>query len=190
VRVALRALERSLAHTEADGPSLEELQRLLADEAEAPLQLIAARSDRASYFQCLEVMRTGKLNRAAYALRPGAFGATGDDLMDRWRAQGCEPVYLRYLNEVVEVAKLPTEEQRERLDALQQPQEKLPPLLEGLTRGGEWPKLAHAFHRVKAEGRCAVVALAAERYRKAEGRWPESVNTLVPRYLPAAPADR
>ena len=43
--VGLRALERSLALTEADGPTLEGMQRLLADEAEQPLQLIAARSD-------------------------------------------------------------------------------------------------------------------------------------------------
>jgi hypothetical protein len=189
VRMALRALERSLALTEADGPSLEELQRLLADEAEAPLQLIAARSDRVAYFQALEVMRTGKLDRAGYGLKPGAFGTTGDDLMDRWRARGCEAVYLRYLNEVVEVAKLPTEEQPPRLKGLKPPPDKLPPLLEGLMRGGEWPKLAAAFHRAKADARCAVVALATERYRMAEGRWPASVNALVPRYLPAAPND-
>jgi hypothetical protein len=37
--------------------------------------------------------------------------------------------------------------------------------------------------------RAAVVALAAEQFRQATGRWPTSLGELVPRYLAAVPCD-
>jgi hypothetical protein len=188
-REALHALEQTLAQGEAPAPALEDLQRLLAEEAEEPLELRAARSDRVMFYQCLEVMRSGRFNRAGYALAPSALGPTVDDVGDRLKAKSCQPAYLRYFNEVVEISKLPTEHQQEQLAALREPRENLPKFLEALTRGGEWPKLAQTFHRGKAQLRCAVAALAAERYRLAEGHWPESLDALVPRYLAAVPTD-
>src|SRR5262249_27742509 len=95
---------------------------------------------------------------------------------------------LRYANELVEIAKLPTEAQKERLAALVPPRQ-LPLLLDALTRGEDWSELAQSFHRTRAELRCAAAALAAERYRLAEKRWPDSLDVLVPRYLAAVPAD-
>src|SRR5439155_22126196 len=41
----------------------------------------------------------------------------------------------------------------------------------------------------EAKFRAAVVALAAERFRQAEGRWPTSLDELVPQYLAAVPRD-
>ena len=40
-----------------------------------------------------------------------------------------------------------------------------------------------------AERRCMVVALALERYRQAKSAWPNSLQELVPIYLPLAPLD-
>ena len=37
--------------------------------------------------------------------------------------------------------------------------------------------------------RCAIVALAAERYRIAHGHWPESLTLLVPEFLAKVPLD-
>jgi hypothetical protein len=188
-RRAVRALEQVLAQTEAPAKSLEGLQRLLEEEAEAPLELIAARSDRVTFYQALEVMRTGRFNRQTYGMRSSYLGPTGDAIIDRGRAGACEAAYLRYFNEVVEIAKLPAEQQQERLKGLHEPTENLPALLEALSRGGEWSKFATAFHRARAELRCAAAALAAERYRLAEGHWPEGLGALVPHYLAAVPAD-
>jgi hypothetical protein len=188
-RQVLHSLEQTLAQGEASAQALEDLQRLLAAEAEEPLQLLAARSDRVMFYQCLEVMRTGRFQRAAYGMASSAMGPTVDDLGDRLRAKSCQPAYLRYFNEVVEITKLPTEQQQERLQELREPRENLPKLLEALTRGGEWPRLAQTFHRNKAQLRCAAAAIAAERYRLVEGRWPESLDVLVPRYLAAVPTD-
>ncbi len=188
---AVRALERALAQPEAPAAALEELQRLLAGEAEEPLQLRAARAERIGYYECLEVMRAGKFDRKSYGLATSFLGATGDDLLDRGKARGCEAAFLHYCNELVEIAKLPTQEQPERLKALRAPTHQLPTLLQGLMQGGstDWPRYAQSFHRAKAELRCAEAALAAERYRLAEGRWPDDLAALVPRYVAAVPAD-
>ncbi len=37
--------------------------------------------------------------------------------------------------------------------------------------------------------RCSIVILAAERYRRAKGRWPTSLQDLVPQYLSSVPID-
>jgi hypothetical protein len=41
----------------------------------------------------------------------------------------------------------------------------------------------------QAELRCAIVALAVERYRLVQGAWPESLAALVPELLRAVPVD-
>jgi hypothetical protein len=188
-RQALRALEQTLALGEAPAKSLEQLQRLLAEEAEEPLALLAARSDRVSVYQCLEVMRTGRFDRASYGLRTSVLGSIGDDLIDRGKARACQAAYLRFYNQVVEAVKLPTEAQQDALNGIPEPSQPLPALLEGLMRGGEWARLVGTFLLARAELRCAAAALAAERYRLAEGHWPENLDALVPLYLPAVPAD-
>jgi hypothetical protein len=128
------------------------------------------------FYQHLEVMRTGQFNRASYGLS------------ERLRAKACQPAYLRYFNEIVEIAKLPTEQQQARLQELHEPRENRPKAWEG-TRGVDWLFFAEIFHRNKAELRSAVAALAAERYRLAEGHWPESLDVLVPLYLAGVPTD-
>src|SRR5262249_33620487 len=45
------------------------------------------------------------------------------------------------------------------------------------------------FRRQKAMLRCTIVALAAERYRIATKKWPESINSLVPNGLSEVPID-
>jgi hypothetical protein len=37
--------------------------------------------------------------------------------------------------------------------------------------------------------RCALAAVAAERFRLAQGRWPENLSALVPRFLKDVPSD-
>src|SRR5581483_7940548 len=96
---------------------------------------------------------------------------------------------LEALTEVVEIAKLPLDKQTEELDKLEQsvlgrPDSALVKLL--------LPALAMpltSFLRSEAELRCASAAFAAERYRRAHGRWPESLDPLVPQFLRAVAKD-
>jgi hypothetical protein len=50
-------------------------------------------------------------------------------------------------------------------------------------------KVVEADARVAAELRSAVAGLAAERYRLKYARWPDTLDALVPEFLPAVPAD-
>jgi hypothetical protein len=186
---SVRSLERALAHTEVAPASLEKIQGLLADEAEQPSLLIAARFQRVSYFEPLEMMRTGRFDRVAYRMQSSRLGTNFDARVDAVRARAAEAAFLRHTNAVVEIARLPTEIQEERLSELAAPKETLPALIEGLTKDVQWIKLARRFHRAQANLRCGAAALAAERFRLAENRWPADLNALVPRYLAAVPPD-
>jgi hypothetical protein len=188
---AVRALERVLAQGEASEPALNAMQRLLEDEAAAPILLIRARAYRAMWFQALDAMRTGHYNRSAMMIMPSRLGERFDVQVERMYARGAEPADLRHTTAVVEIVKLPPQDQEEHLRKLVVPTQKLPPLLEGLSGSGtlDWAKTAQGCHRAQAILRCAEAALAAERYRLAEHRWPDDLYALMPRYLAAVPAD-
>jgi hypothetical protein len=147
------------------------------------------RATRLNYYQSLEVMRAGQFNRAAYMVKNSWLGATGDDLIDQARARGSEAAYLRWSNALVEIAKLPSETQIDRLQALVPPSQPLPPLIKALSEGANMKTMARNVNRTRAAVNCAAVALAAERYRLAEHYWPERIDTLVPRYLSEVPSD-
>jgi hypothetical protein len=187
---AVHALERALGQGEGHEAALRKIQSLLDDEAIQPLQLVGARAERWTVDQCLRVIEAGEFNYAAYGLRtpPGPAGLY--ERLERLRARACHAAYLRYLNECVEIAKLPPEQQAERLARVEQmcPQ-KVPATIEGLTRGGDYTTLARNFHRDVARVRCAIAGVAAERYRLENGRWPDRLEDLVPRYLSAVPSD-
>jgi hypothetical protein len=190
VAIALHSLERTLAGGEVPAASLEAWQQALEDEDRVPLQLIAARSERAVLHRHLTVVRSGRFDRANYGLRASMLGSTADGLIDRARAGGAHADMLRFQTELVEVVKLPPEQQHDRLDRVKPPDVTLPVLLAGLMRGEEdGRKALRAFHSHSARIRCAAAALAAERYRLDHGRWPERADDLASRYLSSVPTD-
>lgn len=189
VLTAVRGLEQILAYGEAPAAELEAVQRLLEEEARHPAQLIAARAERAGVHEYLTVVRLGKFNRAAYGMQTSFLGATGDDLIDRARASGCHAEYLRQLTELVEIAKLPPEQQYDRLQKVPAIEARAPVFLEAMYRGEDFRKGAEFFHRGTALLRCAIAATAAERYRLKHGHWPDALTDLVPGFLQAVPPD-
>src|SRR5205085_1962188 len=92
---------------------------------------------------------------------------------------------LRYNNRIVELAKLPAEEQRSHTQDFDN--KDLPAVAIMLT--AFWPKLFTTYQRDQATLRCGIVLLASERYRRAHGRWPQRLNDLVPGYLSKVPLD-
>jgi hypothetical protein len=189
VAEAVHALEGVLARCEAGAKSLEEMQRLLLAEAAEPSLLISARSVRVMDFQALDDMRTRKFDRLTFKLMPSWLGHTGDSWLDATKARAVEAGYLRYWNAFVEIVKGPAETQEEQLRQLAVPDAPLPPLLAGLKGKTDWVQHVRGFHFVRARLHCAAAALAAERYRLAKGRWPESLDALVPAFLAEVPAD-
>jgi hypothetical protein len=187
-RIALHALERILAQGEKESEQLADFQRLLEQEAEFPLLLAIARADRAWMHAWLETAGAGKLNRASLGMAASPLGGTADRLIDKASARASHGGYLRYLTEVVEIAKLPPEQQHARWRELEEPKMGFPPSLRFFRDfGGR--AMSAAYYAGLGRLRCAIAAVAMERYRLEERRWPETLEDLIPRYLSAVPND-
>jgi hypothetical protein len=94
--------------------------------------------------------------------------------------------YLRAMNEAVEIARLPLEEQAPHYRAWRKQYGYVENVGDGFCGAG---RTEFALLRGHASLRCAQVALAAERYRQKRGNWPQSLADLVPQYLSAVPLD-
>jgi hypothetical protein len=190
-RMTLRSLERALAHGQASEPALQAIQRALEEEAEEPLLLIGARSMRAGVHQFLVVVEAGQFDRSTWRLMSRTGSDKVDNLWDQSRARGSHAAYLRYLTECVEISKLPPEQQQERLrrPGLEPPKD-VPQLMAAMREPGDsFQKQARNFHYRLAFIRSAVTAVAVERYRLANGRWPNQLDELAPHYLRSVPTD-
>jgi hypothetical protein len=166
---ALLALERLLAQAEPPAEFLADIQaRLVADEP-TDLWLVAARGLRAKQDRFWEwvVRHTGFKQRLLGPIKYPEYTPA------RNRAPE-----LRALTACVEALKRPAAE-RDRLVAALTEAEVREPLPE-MACGAEMVlKLGQVFRRSHAHIRCAVAALAAERFRRDRGRWPESLSELV-----------
>jgi hypothetical protein len=119
---------------------------------------------------------------APAAGRPGGVGPAGRRAGRAWS--------LRHLTRLVEIAELPSPRWPESVAAWQEEIDRAAP--PGAKLLLPMRKLPQAFLRQRARLRCAAVACAAERYRQAEGRWPDRLADLVPTYaadLPPGPYD-
>jgi hypothetical protein len=190
-RVALHSLERTLAHGEAKESDLASLQEVLEDEEKQPLLLIMARADRAMIFQALEVIRARELNRRTYGLN-NPFGVPDEAMVviDAAQARASHAALLRFYTEFVEIAKLPLDEQRERFKQLEEPEVPMPTILRALSGGRNWHReFAGSYYNAQALLRCAIAAVAAERFRQQAGRWPTGLQELVSDHLRCVPKD-
>jgi hypothetical protein len=187
--VAVHGAERALAQGEPPDAALNSLQHLLEDEAKQPLFLRAARGERAILHRALEVVREGQFDRRLYGFaNPHGVPDLAINMLDAYRTRLCHADYLHYLNEYVEIAKLPATQRGPRLEQLKEPAASKPWVLY-LFDGKDQPRIACLFRRNEALIRCALVALAVERYRRDKQRWPDGLASLVPRYLREVPAD-
>jgi hypothetical protein len=187
--VAVQTLERILAQGQAAEADLASLQRHLEDEEAQPLFLIAARGERAGMDLLLAGLEKGNLP-VSYV------DGLGQDALNplesvRLRLPGSlmddRASLLEWMTELVEIAKLPAEEQRLRIEQLEAGR----PSQHGLVRlmALDVRKVAQRFQRNQAGLRCAVSALAVERYWLRHRRWPENLEALAPDLLRVVPGD-
>jgi hypothetical protein len=177
---ACRRLERTLARGEPSETGLAALQRLLEDEEAQPLFLHGARGLRCDLDGLLSPARPDLAQQPGVRLRVTA------------AAYG-RPATLRLTTRLVEIAKLPVEDQEEELRRQGLLGAEDAPLRAATSFANRIQKATAALSggqlRSQAELRCAVVAVAAERYRRARGGWPPSLEDLVPEYLHGVPLD-
>jgi ABC-type transport system involved in multi-copper enzyme maturation permease subunit len=190
---AILKMERVIAQGEPTAATLEALQRLLADEDRHRGTLIALRSERAGIDLMLEALQNGTnvKGNIFQAQRGNATIAPlpHDEelrLMAAGSLKGQRAALLRAYNDLVEAAKLPPEQMPARLrQVITGLRTANTPMAFGVFMGPwrlEWSDQ-------NALVRSAVVALAAERYRFKHGRLPDTLEALVPSFLPHVPLD-
>jgi hypothetical protein len=193
-RAAVSVAERVLAQTEPSDAALRQLQSLLEAEEAEPLLLLAFRGERGSQYRALEASQTGKasLSPQLGILTQGATGANvpvlgSRNLRSPHTVKAQRAALLHGMNGFVEAAKLPPEQQGPRFAQLKADVKGDPEVvwfLDYLTH------FALSCRDSQVGLRCAVVALAAERYRRDRGRWPERLQELTEAdYLRRVPTD-
>jgi ABC-type transport system involved in multi-copper enzyme maturation permease subunit len=192
-REAVLKMERVLAQGEPTQTALQVLQRLLAKEDQHPMALIALRGDRAWADLIMQSLAKGTNMSGSYFVVQR--GTAAVPLLPRdpelrmigsGSLKGQRAAVLRVYNDLVEAAKLSPEQAEVRLQkAMTALRSSNPPaaIREFLNPGLVQRTQQHALLR------SAVVALAAERYRHQHSRWPDTLDALVPAFLPRVPLD-
>lgn len=197
VRMACRmagvtGLERVLGQGQPSEAELAHMQHLLEKEESEPTLLFGMRGERAGHDRLMESLQSGKvsLRHLLASTRESEDGFPMELLGTYWPAWLAveRTQMLRYMNQAVELAALPPEELLPRYRALEE-----------TARTQRWlvrlflpalKKMATAYVRDRAQLRCAFVAVAAERYRQAQGQWPDDISTLKNAgYLNQVPTD-
>jgi hypothetical protein len=198
VRIAVhhygaRKVERVLAQGEPSEAALVALQHLLEEEVREPLLLLGLRGERGGMDALMEAIQNGDVNlwqlaQLASGPRASLISLEGLKMVAMaGSVKHSRAVQLRYMNRIVEYAKRPLIEQPALFKQADEEVKRLPGLARMLCPAAS--KVAEAFHRDQALLECTILLVAAERYRRARGHWPETVNELVPAFATAVPAD-
>jgi hypothetical protein len=186
VRIAVRSVATKrvawiLAQTEPSEKDLARIQGVFEEEIKVPLMLYGARGERAIHHRLMQAMQNGQAGSGPDG-GMGPMSKYAPGFMEKnWAA------LLHFDNQMVEIVKLPMEQQQRHIGELTANVTELPVLAKQLLPAFE--KVAVASLRDQAELRCVVVLLAAERYRRAHGRWPTALKDLEPPYLSKIPID-
>lgn len=184
----VEALERVLAQGQPLEVALKGMQEALARElAEASLRE-ALRGKRAGYHHLMNSIASGQASVSSLPTLPGKKSEPG--LLERIAGRRTKEhgMLLRILTEAVQAADLPLHEQDEAFETLDS---KL--TLENARSAqavGKFARFARTYHRRQANLRCAMTALAAERYRLTNKERPKNLDDLIEaRLLDAVPRD-
>jgi len=187
---ATRSLERMLGQTELAGEKLASLQAAWASDAEEPLLLFGLRGDRAAFDFMLENLVNGTIKPADINMGGKSSDLSFDSFawwLYRGRLSRDRAFLHRYYTAAIEIARQPIHEQHTMMDKLpQNPDQEL--IMANLFLPAV-EKITVAHWRGTVESRCAVTAMACERFRLKFGRWPNSLSELTPELLSAIPLD-
>jgi hypothetical protein len=185
-----QALERALAQGEPPPDELAVLQRALRAEDDFPDMLVAARRERAALHATFRAIESGDVPLSRLENKPPNWQDHLLGWFSRAKFREAHPAMLASMTRFVEIARLPPHEQaaaERQLDSELRQLKRSDPLAVLFIPAIQ--KVSEASRRKHAYLRCMDVALAAERYRHANKKWPESLDKLCPDLLAAVPLD-
>ncbi len=184
VNHACWAIERTLGQGEPPSEDMADLQKLLENEDAFPALLVAARGERATGHRVFEGVEHGELSLEDLAGR--RMGRLERTISPLWHMDVREDhaLFLSLMTRRIQELQKPIQEQVTLDKDFVQEVRRLSKrafitqsLLPALSTAGETFRRKHAYLR------CALVALAAERFRHEKKVWPDSVDQLCPQYL-------
>ncbi len=195
-QAALQRIEQTLALGQPKSDTLAALQQLLEEDEKEPLFLVGMRGERAGMDGLMQAIQQGDIS-ASRAIRQlgvqgfmldvpdGLLGFEAVIVSGSFKSQ--RAALLRFNNRLVEIAKLPVEDQAAPLAEMKRLANDLPVL--GSNFAPQCINVGENWIGFQASLRCAIALLAVERYRQAHGHWPRSLSDLVPDYLAKVPID-
>jgi hypothetical protein len=193
VGLGCNAAARVLALGEPPPDELAALQHLLEDEDAYDGLPICIRGERAFLHELVTAIETGQLplSTVTSAVAPGTVPAPGlVGTLLRPSFKGEHPQILARMTRYLEASRLPPERQvlaEAALDAELRNLSQTAMLTRMLMPAVG--NVAESCRRKHAQVRCLILALAAERFRRAHGRWPATAAEVTPELLPAVPVD-
>jgi hypothetical protein len=188
VRRTCQTVGRALAQTEPPPGELALVQAALAEEERSPMCEPVIRGERGFLHDQFVISAKQDMPLRDEGDEWGLTEAerkSGD--LQRARLRAAHRDYLRLSARLLEIARLPPHQRTEPLAAWDKERQAVK------NPAASWVKSLLTFEkaerRAKAEYRCLIVAIAAERYRQARGAWPATTDALVPAYLDAVPLD-
>jgi len=174
---------------------LAELQQELLAEAEFNGLLAGLRGERGIVDATFEGLRSGKFPLNKLGGDTDAGGGPGGAIsfqLYRGLLPGDQAKSLELLTAAVRAAQLPPHERLAALNAIPIPPGPPDEFRYLMTRllVPAWLKVADAGIRNRADLLSASVAIACERYRLANKRWPDSLEAIPKSILPEIPTDR
>jgi hypothetical protein len=200
---AVLTIERLLGMTEDPTDELEGLMTRVRAELDEKLLLIAIRGERAGWHLHMENLESGRVRLEDFLALGEGNKKNEFDILQRFGTFLYQPrlyedhaFMLQEYNRTLEIAQLPDSEQgtawyqwinefrATTSDTFSERRLILSKLMFPAVQ-----KCAYALLQNKAKLSCILVALAAERFRLAQKRWPKNLQELCPAYLKEVPVN-
>ena len=187
--VAGKTVERILAQTEPSPDDLQRLQELVEKEDAFPYWTVTLRGERGFENAILEALESGAMTLSELSDgRPEWTDHVLGFAIQEY-IYGVRPLLFVYSERMKAAAELPPTLRKSAMEQIARQARRHPDLCPVTLLFLGCPELNDAFSRAHAALRCTAAALAAERYRRVHGGWPESLDQLMPDFLAAVPID-
>jgi serine/threonine protein kinase len=182
--------ERILAHTTCSDDELIAFQNQCAAANEIPIHLIMARGERAILHYFLGTMETGDISPQALQVFKVP---SRDRLPSVAEIRRFHAWLLNHHTQWIQIASLPSERWLSDIAQLDREFDSAPAARSAIVESlrdlaTKQQCAATALHHL-ADARTSLTAIAAERFRLAHQRWPESLQELVPDFLARIESD-
>ena len=180
--IAVANIERTLGQGTVSDANLLKLQTLLEAESCDDALHQAMRGERASGHQAYLNLRSGKLTISELLGPPNVKPGISERLLDTFPGilLNGYPEYLRLMNEQVRISKMKDAERADAFAKLEQEVRKNRTNLLITMIMPATVKVAEAAQRTQANLRCAIAAIAVERYRLSHNNtWPRNLDEVV-----------